>query len=327
MPRKLIVALLVSLLLHCWLMAGLPGWPASEDFSSRPALTATLRPLPKPAAAAGGRQGVPQAKAASTAAAPPPRVKTSAPAPSVVPADDIPPPAEPVESSVTPLAESAEPVPPALVQPSSGVLRYDIVHESSEALIGRAEVVWQFAADGSYRLQSLSETVGLVALFKSVRLETRSTGRLIASGLQPEIYRTWRNGEETRERADFVWPTRQVVIGREGTTLQIVDGTQDLLSLTFQLAYLKAPENGSRIGVVTGKKYEVYELDALGEETLLTPAGEFRTLHLRAAGETITELWIALDLYRLPVKIRFTDKKGGRYFQVAREIGQPVADP
>ena len=59
----------------------------------------------------------------------------------------------------------------------------------------------------------------------------------------------------------------------------------------------------------------------MGEEDIDTPAGRFRTLHLRAAGETLTEIWLALDHQRLPVKIRFTDKKGDSYSQVLSEFG------
>jgi hypothetical protein len=64
-------------------------------------------------------------------------------------------------------------------------------------------------------------------------------------------------------------------------------------------------------------------VDSLGEEEIETPAGRFRTLHLRAMTDNVTEVWIALDHDRLPVKIRFTDKKGDSFEQVATELGSP----
>ena len=76
----------------------------------------------------------------------------------------------------------------------------------------------------------------------------------------------------------------------------------------------------TNLGVVTGKKYELYAVDSLGEEVIETPAGRFRTLHLRAMTDNVTEIWIALDRERLPVKIRFTDKKGESFEQVATDI-------
>lgn len=320
MTRKLLAALGVSLLVHAWLVGEMPALFSTEEMPEKPLLTATLRPLPPP----------PPSQAPAKAAAPAPVIPAVPPAhPSPAPRPPEPAPAVPDGAEAAAVGETlgaAPVVPPEPRQPSTGALRYEIFHEGYDLRVGRAEIVWQFSEDGRYQLHSISETSGMVAMFKRLRVETRSSGRLTAGGLQPEVFRTLRNGEETRERADFVWPTWQVVIGREGKTLQIAPGTQDLLSLNFQLAYLKAPEAGSRIGVVTGKKYQVYELDSLGEETVRTPAGEFRTLHLRASGETITEVWIAPDLYRLPVKIRFTDKKGDSYVQLASEIGQPVAE-
>ena len=102
---------------------------------------------------------------------------------------------------------------------------------------------------------------------------------------------------------------------------KIVPGTQDILSLNYQLAYLGRLEEGSGMGVVNGRKYARHAIDSLGEEEVVVPAGRFRTLHLRAMTESVTEVWIALDRHRLPVKIRFTDKKGESFVKVATEIG------
>jgi hypothetical protein len=169
----------------------------------------------------------------------------------------------------------------------------------------------------------MTETVGLAALLKTIRFENESSGRLVAGGLQPELYRTRKNGQDANENADFDWTAAAVHLSRGDKTESIVPGTQDILSLNYQLAYLPRPEAGASVGVVTGKKYSRYALDSLGEEELATPAGRFRTLHLRAMGNDVTEIWIALDHHRLPVKIRFTDKKGDVYEQVATEIGMP----
>lgn len=83
-----------------------------------------------------------------------------------------------------------------------------------------------------------------------------------------------------------------------------------MLSLNYQLAYLSRPEEGIRIGVVTGKKYEHYALDAPQRTSRTRPPAASHLASARSAGETLTEIWLALDHQRLPVKIRFTDKKG-----------------
>jgi hypothetical protein len=146
---------------------------------------------------------------------------------------------------------------------------------------------------------------------------------MVAGGLQPEIFRSLRNGADSKENADFEWSTATVALTRDGSVREIAAGTQDILSLNYQLAYLGKLAEGSTIGVVTGKKYERYTLDSLGEEEIEVPAGRFRTLHLRAMTDNTTEIWIALDRQRLPVKIRFTDKKGESFEQVATELGSP----
>ena len=110
-------------------------------------------------------------------------------------------------------------------------------------------------------------------------------------------------------------------LSRDGSIRQITAGAQDILSLNYQFAYLGRLADGASIGVVTGRKYVRYAVDALGEEEIETPAGRFRTLHLRAMTDRTTEVWIALDHAGLPVKIRFTDNKGESYAQVATELG------
>ena len=217
-----------------------------------------------------------------------------------------------------------QPLPPARsILQGAGVIRFAIYKESLGLQIGRAEHRWEFHEDGSYRLNGVTETSGIAAVFKPVRLEIESKGKMVAGGLQPDTFRSFKNGKDANENADFSWSTVAVALSRDSSVRQISPGTQDILSLNYQLAYLGKLAEGTSIGVVTGKKYERYALDSLGEEEIEVPAGKFRTLHLRAMTDNITEIWIALDDTRLPVKIRFTDKKGESFEQVATEIGLP----
>jgi hypothetical protein len=205
----------------------------------------------------------------------------------------------------------------------AGVIRFAIFKESLGMQIGRAEHRWEFHEDGSYRLNGVTETSGIAAIFKPVRLEIESKGKMVAGGLQPDTFRSFKNGKDANENADFSWSTAAVALSRDGSVRPISPGTQDILSLNYQLAYLGKLAEGASIGVVTGKKYERYALDSLGEEDIEVPAGKFHTLHLRVMTDNVTEIWIALDDTRLPVKIRFTDKKGESFEQVATEIGMP----
>lgn len=315
MPLALLAAFAGSLAIHVAALFGadieLPGEDAEPV-----TLQAELKPLPAPAAPP--RHSRPPARPASKPAAPAgQRPPAPAPEPPAAPAAALAPePPAPPPAATPPLPVAAKPL-----QPASGVIRYAISLGDHGFVIGRAEHRWEFAADGSYRLSGVTETSGLAALFKPLRMEYRSAGQLGPDGLQPSEFRTLKNGQPTRENVEFDWPAGVAHFDRDGSTQPVTPGTQDILSLNYQLAYLPHPEAGNRIGVVNGRKLNRHSLDSLGEEELDTPAGHFRTLHLRAATDYVTEIWIALDRYRLPVKIRFTDRKGDSYEQVATELG------
>jgi len=320
MPFLLFVALAGSLLIHALVLFGVDYGVFAEQIEPPP-LQAELkmRPAPVPVLPA------PEIRPPQ----PEPQLRKKKARPENVPVEQaIEAPSAEAEPSAT---VPPEPEPKPVLQPvspvlgGSGRINFLVVRDSPRMNIGRAVHRWEFPGDGSYRLTSMIETSGLVALFKPVRQEYESVGRLGAKGLMPEHFRIVRKGRPAGEDADFDWVNNEVSLARDGSTRRIAPGTQDLLSLNYQLAYLPAPENGSTIGVVTGKKYERYGLDAHGEEEIDTPAGRFRTLHLRASGETLMDIWIALDHGRLPVKIRFTDKKGDSYEQIATDI-EHVAD-
>jgi hypothetical protein len=325
MPVALLAALLGSLAIHAAALVGMDvelfgGGPEPEPAPLR----AEIRPLPEaPPAPPDVAPETPPAPAAK--AARPPRPASPRPMAQAAPVAALSTP-EPEPEIVPEMPSTAPmtPAPPAKpILPASGTIRFAIFKESLGFQVGRAEHRWEFGEDGRYRLTGITETSGLVSLFKPIRLETESSGRLVAGGLQPETYRTLKNGKDAGENADFDWSTAEVRLARDGSVQPIARGTQDILSLNYQLAFLAGLAEGSVIGVVTGRKYERYAVDSLGEEEIETPAGRFRTLHLRAMTDKTTEVWIALDRQRLPVRIRITDKKGESFEQVATEIGSP----
>ncbi len=322
MPVALFVALAGSLLIHGAALLGAD----IELFASEPEplrLEAELVLPPPPPATPAKPQPAPRAKPPE----PPRKIVQPAEAPvrpTVSRSEPLPEPVEAVGKKEPDFASTAampEKAPATPVLAGNGVIRYAIFKETISMQIGRVEQRWEFNADGTYRLSSLSETTGLAAVFKPVKVEVESRGRMFYGGLQPEQFRTVKNGKDSNENADFDWASGEVRLSRDGSAQPVAPGSQDILSLNYQLAYLGKAAEGVTLGVVTGKKYERHALDSLGEEDLVTPAGTFRTLHLRAMTNKITEFWIALDHHRLPVKIRFTDKKGESFEQVATEIG------
>ena len=328
MPIAIVLALAASLGIHVAVLFGpdveLFGG-ADEPLPLRAELQAP--PAPPAAAAQPAQSRLPEPRPAGKPRPKAKRLPMARP-PAVAEAPSISSESEPSSPMVAAPGEEAvsapikpEPLRPLL--PANGVIRFAIFMGSQGFQIGRAEHRWEFTEDGRYHLFGMTETSGLVGLFKPVRFENESRGRLVAGGLQPEQYLTRKNGKDANENAEFDWAAPQVLLSRDGHARPVAPGTQDILSLNYHLAYVRQPESGATLGVVTGKKYERYALDSLGEEEIDTPAGHFRTLHLRAMTDSTTEIWLALDHHRLPVKIRFTDKKGDVFEQIATELGTP----
>ena len=186
-------------------------------------------------------------------------------------------------------------------------------------VVGQAVHLWKHD-DKAYEISSVTETTGLAALFRPARVTQTSEGEITAEGLQPHEYRTTRNDVAT-ESATFDWQAHKLRYSGERNA-PISPGSQDMLSLFYQLG-LQAVGERTEIMLATGKKYERYTFASLGEEKLSTRFGEQRVLHLRTVGETgseATEVWLGLDLHGLPLKVRYTDRHGESFEQVAEEV-------
>lgn len=147
----------------------------------------------------------------------------------------------------------------------------------------------------------------------------KSRGQLTPEGLRPEYFAIRRDGHDGSEKASFDWDAMTVCVG-EREEQALTPGAQDLLSFNYQLGFISLPKEGASLPIATGKKFETYHLEVLGDETIDVPAGTLRTLHLRAPWTNSTELWLAYDYLLLPVKIRHVDSKGDSLVQVATQI-------
>jgi outer membrane biosynthesis protein TonB len=331
------LALVVSALMHLAALVG-PAWslPGLDDPEPEPApmLAAVLRPaplavpLPEPAplpVTAPKPQPQPQPKPQPQPALQPPPSATPvvvASSSTVSPASTFTPPAPaaPPVPSAPPVAASPSPpvaAPPAnIALPARGRVRYAIIRGDAGFVVGQSVHTW--SQDGfTYALKSVTETTGLAALFKPARVVQESRGDVSAEGLRPKEFRHERVGAV--DTASFDWEAALVrYAGREEPLLP---GTQDMLSMYYQ-AVLQAPRSGNLSFVIaTGRKVDRYRFDVIGEETVTTGLGERRALRLSAKnGSDTIDLWIASDFRGLPIKIRFVDRKGEIFDQLAEEI-------
>ncbi|OHC72302.1 MAG: hypothetical protein A3H93_14475 [Rhodocyclales bacterium RIFCSPLOWO2_02_FULL_63_24] len=325
----LVLALVASALIHVAALVG-PGWalPGSDETDPPPTIDAVLaKPPPRREAAPATRPKPPPSKprpqpAASTLAAAAPTAAASVAAPGAA-AEETPPAAvnpaatSPTAVSPAPTVEpAAAPMPARTALPGRGRLRYVITRGEGGFVIGQAVHSWEH--DGfTYTLKSMTETTGLAALFKPAQVFQSSQGEVTAEGLQPREFRHERVGGI--DTARFDWMRRVVAYaGREDS---LAAGTQDMLSMYYQLVLLAPKEGALEMPIATGRKLESYRFEVLGEEVVALPAGERRAVHLKTrSGNDSIELWIELQMRGLPVKIRFTDRNGEIFDQIAQDM-------
>jgi hypothetical protein len=321
----LALALVASALIHAAALLG-PGWmlPGFDEGEGAATIDAVLtRPAARreevPVAAPAPRPPVDKLRRSRVTTAAPvaeepapasepsaPRVETPPPVVPVAAAPLLPPPV--VTAPVPPVAETA--------LPAKGRVRYVITRGEGGFVVGQTVHTWEH--DGvAYTLQSVTETTGLAALFKPARVVLSSRGDITPQGLRPREFRHERVGG--LDTASFDW-TRGVVAyaGRDDS---IVAGTQDMLSMYYQLVLL-APQRGVLVvPIATGRKLESFRFEVVGEEVLQLPAGERRAAHLRTrSGKDSIDLWIAPGVRGLPLKIRFTDREGEIFDQLGQDI-------
>jgi hypothetical protein len=315
----IVLALMASALLHAAALMG-PGWvlpgtnepepPATIDaVLARPAAPPEPAPAARPAPRPAAEKPRPQPVATAAHAVAAPAVSAAAPA------APMPPPA-PAAAAPAPPVEPAPPTPVRIAMPNKGRLRYAITRGEGGFVVGQSVHTWE--QDGfTYKLQSVTETTGLAAVFKPARVVMSSRGEVSAEGLRPLEFRHERVGGV--DTALFDWSRRIVTYaGREDA---VAAGAQDMLSMYYQLVLLAPKDGALDMPIATGRKLENYRFEVVGEEAVALPAGQRRALRLKTrSGSDTIELWIAPDMRGLPLKIRFTDRKGEIFDQLAEEI-------
>jgi len=318
--RRLLAALGLSLLVHV-IVAGSPGWHLPFRDEPEPGGVLEARIAPKPVFAPS------PPVAAEPRPEPRPVAKKSQPTPaeSIAPEAVAPtPPAEPTPPAALTPASTSAPAPVELSWPHQGRIRFTVTRGEREqtTLVGQSTHTWRHD-DASYTLQTLTETVGLAALFRPAKVVQTSEGTLGAEGLAPTEFRVERM-DRSAERARFDRDAMKVTLfagERVRREAPLAAGSQDILSQIYQIGLARSAR--VELMIATGKNYGRYAYEAVGEEKIATRFGELRTWHVKAAGmpgEQSMELWLAADYRNLPVRIRYLDRKGEVFEQNAVEL-------
>lgn len=172
--------------------------------------------------------------------------------------------------------------------------------------------------DDRYRIVSETRTAGPVRVFLKERLAVTSEGRIGAGGLIPERYAFQRDRNTHKNLVStFDWSAGQILASIDGgarhESFELPAGTQDRASAMYQFMF-RAPQSESvTTWMSQGKKAEHYQYRRAGTESLSIGGRDYSTVHyarVAQAGEAHAELWLAADIYHLPVKIAFADSHG-----------------
>lgn len=170
--------------------------------------------------------------------------------------------------------------------------------------------------DGSWVFDSTANAL-VATQHEQTRFTYNKTGEI-----RPLGYRYQRQvlGKERLAELAFDWPGARVTttVKSKPWQMAISPGTQDKLSYQLQLRRdLALGKHEMRYQVADGGPLSEYHFRVLGEETVSTPQGEYRTLkveRVRAedAGRT-THIWFAPALEYLIVKLYQTESDGKEY--------------
>ena len=311
-------ALVLSVLAHLALTFG-PAVPVPE-YHTDPVLEATLKKLPPPPAASTPRPRPRPATRQRPVSSPHPATVAATQTPSPEPTLNEPE-LSPVQESAPPEAEQEAPI----LLPELAEIHYSIYKGVDGFIVGKAEHTWK--RDGkSYTITQVAEASGIVSLLVSGRHVQISQGEITPAGLRPVSYWVQRGqGADKTDTAQFDWEAMQLTFGTGSDTrrVKLPAGTQDLLSFVYQLAFAPPQSGSTQLYITNGRKLDNYGYQSLNEETLETPLGKIKVLHigkLHQPGEENTEIWLATEYHYLPVKIRHTDKQGGVIEQTAAAI-------
>ena len=285
--------------------AAAPSVVSVAEVPNEPALAPTPKPTAKPVP--------PRRSAAPTEPAPP---QAELPAPVVVAA------AAPTEALVPVAATAAASAPAAAgIQPPVYATRMPpSVHWAYVLrrgfLSGRGDLRWSLR-DGRYEARLEGNVAGFNVL------DWTSRGAIDAAGAAPERFVIRRRGKEAMA-ANFQRQAGKITYSGPTTEHPLPTGAQDRLSLLLQLTAIVAANpqrfhhSDARIVVfVTGARADadVWTFDIVGEESVDTPRGPARALHLRREPrmpyDTLLDVWLDPARHHLPVRASLANAGGG----------------
>ena len=208
----------------------------------------------------------------------------------------------------------------ALALPTDIAAEYNLVFTG--LTIGHVSETYSRTGD-TYAIRSVARSEGPLKLFLDDQITMQSSGRVVASGLQPLEFAQHRaKTSKGAVQATFDWEHRVMhsTSGDNRSEVPLPDATQDRISVMYQFMNLKPGAGTVTMPMSNGKKVELYTYRFVDEEPLETPAGRFDTLHyervVASPKESKAQVWLAKDRFNFPVRVVFDDPKGLRIEQI-----------
>jgi len=199
--------------------------------------------------------------------------------------------------------------------PASGSYVYKVRDSRYSALSGTMTLEWRVdAAKQRYETRLRSTVFGIPLA------DISSSGSIRRFGLAPERY-VQKTGTRAPMAANLDWEKHVVTFSARDLQRPAQEGIQDRLSFQFQLMALgqllpNAFQPGATVSMdVAGTgDVEVYNFLVIGTEIVETEAGPIEAIKLDRAKvgpvDTRVEVWLAPSRRFLPVRLRFTDRRG-----------------
>ncbi len=200
--------------------------------------------------------------------------------------------------------------PPLNAWPRYLRLEYAVTATRSVLSVDGISVLTMERDGDGYRLQLSLDATGIY------HAEQRSRGRLESDALRPERFDEQRTRRPPLSVA-IDWTAKRVSFAANNSSAPTQPRLQDRLSLLMQLTRdLRAQPTADFFEVpVAGRRdISLYRLTRRGAETLALPYGRIEAVRLeRPADEDNDriEAWYAQAACWMPVRVRYTDRKGG----------------
>ncbi len=192
--------------------------------------------------------------------------------------------------------------------PNRVFIEFKIV--TSGIVVGEGTEVFQRAGK-NYEVKSTTKPRGIASLFLK-DFYRQSKGKIAGSNLIPSLYEE--KGKKSGSRiAKFNWNLNQVHLKNRNKDkrLHLPLGTIDQASFLFSFM-LTPPKQKFQVHIADGKRLKKYTYKVIGSSIIKSPKGPLNSVIIKKSTDDRgrqLEVWLATDLYYLPVKIKYTDKR------------------